>query len=222
VPALIHTGLPDGQLDFFNQRWLDFVGLSLDDLSGWKWTAVIHPADVAAMVERWRAALATGEPYEHEARVRRADGEYRWMVHREVPLRDERGNIVKWYASSIDIEDRKRAEDALRQSEDHLRLVIDTIPTMAWSVRPDGVVDFLNQRWMDYTGLTLEEYVKDPLGPIHPDDVPRVIERWLAQMALGEGYEDEMRLRRADGEYRWFLVRTEPLRDEQGNIIKWY
>jgi PAS domain S-box-containing protein len=148
VPALIHTGLPDGQLDFFNQRWLDFVGLSLEDLSGWKWTAAIHPGDVAAMVERWRTALATGEPYEHEARVRRADGEYRWMVHREVPLCDEQGNILKWYASSIDIEDRKRAEDALHQSEDRIRLIIDTIPIIAWSVRPDGTVDFLNQRWL--------------------------------------------------------------------------
>ena len=342
VPALIHTGLPDGQLDFFNQRWLDFVGLSLEDLSGWKWTAAIHPEDVAAMVERWRAALATGEPYEHEARVRRADGEYRWMVHSEVPLRDERGNIVKWYASSIDITERKRAEEALRKSEklftafmdhlpgyawikdvegryvyinetflqfrnavgktdaelwpaeiastyrandnqviqtknalqtiepfpkdpeqgcqivskfpildqdgavvmvggasvditerieaeeavrrseEHLRLVIDTIPTMAWSLLPDGVVDFLNQPWMDYTGLSLEEYVKDPTGPIHPEDIPRVIEKWLAQKVVGEGYEEEMRLRRADGEYRWFLVRTAPLHDESGKIIKWY
>jgi PAS domain S-box-containing protein len=222
VPALIHTGLPDGQLDFFNQRWLDFVGLSLEDLSGWKWTAAIHPEDVAAMVERWRAALATGAPYEHEARVRRADGEYRWMVHREVPLRDERGNIVKWYASSIDIEDRKRAEDALRQSEDHLRLVIDTIPMMAWSVRPDGIIDFLNQRWLDYCGLSLEQYVQDPTGPIHPEDIPRVLKEWRANMAVGEPYEIEMRLRRADGKYRWFLVRTAPLRDEQGYLIKWY
>ncbi|PYS21874.1 MAG: hypothetical protein DMF72_15690 [Acidobacteria bacterium] len=222
VPALIHTGLPDGSLDFFNQRWLEYVGLSLDDLLGWKWTAAIHPDDVVAMVNGWRAALARGEPFEHESRVRRADGEYRWMFHRDVPLRDERGPIVKWYASSIDIEDRKRAEEALRQSEDRIRLIIDTIPVMAWSLRPDGVVDFLNQRWMDYAGLSLEQYVKDPTGPIHPDDIPRVIEKWHAQMAIGEGYDDEMRLRRADGTYRWFLVRTDPLRDEQGKLVRWY
>lgn len=109
-----------------------------------------------------------------------------------------------------------------RQNEDRLRLVIDTIPIMAWSVRPDGVVDFLNQRWLDYTGLSLERYVQDPTGPIHPEDIPRVLEKWRPGMAVGEPYEDEMRLRRADGEYRWFLVRTVPLRDEQGNIVKWY
>jgi len=121
-----------------------------------------------------------------------------------------------------EIAERKRAEDALRRSEDHLRLVIDTIPMMVWSVRPDGVVDFLNQRWMDYAGLSLDQYVADPTGPIHPEDTPRVMERWRAQIAVGDGYEDEMRLRRADGEYRWFMVRTAPLRDEQGKIVKWY
>jgi PAS domain S-box-containing protein len=121
-----------------------------------------------------------------------------------------------------EIAERRQAEDALRQSEDHLRLVIDTIPTMAWSLRPDGVVDFLNQPWIDYTGLSLEDYVKDPTGPIHPEDIPRVIERWLVEKAIGEPYEDEMRLRRADGVYRWFLVRTAPLRDQEGNLVKWY
>lgn len=111
--------------------------------------------------------------------------------------------------------DRKRAEDKLRR-------VIDTIPIMAWSVGPDGVVDFLNQRWLDYSGLTLEQYVAEPMRPLHPEDIPRVMERWRVATSVGEPYDDEMRLRRADGEYRWFLVRTVPLRDGQGNIVKWY
>ena len=106
LPALIHTGLPDGYLDFFNQRWLEFVGLRLEDLEGWKWMAAVHPDDVTGLVARWRACLASGEPLEFEARVRRADGEYRWMLHHKVALRDECGQIVKWYGSSIDIEDR--------------------------------------------------------------------------------------------------------------------
>jgi PAS domain S-box-containing protein len=116
----------------------------------------------------------------------------------------------------------KRSEDALRKSEDRLRLVIDTIPAMAWSVLPDGTVDFLNQRWLDYAGVSLEEYLKRPTSVIHPDDTPRVLEKWRAAMTAGEPYEDEMRLRRADGQYRWFLIRTVPFRDEQGNIVKWY
>jgi len=93
---------------------------------------------------------------------------------------------------------------------------------MAWTTAANGVVDFLNQRWMDYSGLSLEEYIKDPMDPIHPDDVTRVMEKWVIKMAEEKSYEDEMRLRAADGNYRWFLVRTAPLHDKQGNVIKWY
>src|SRR2546423_14487459 len=89
-----------------------------------------------------------------------------------------------------------------RQKEDLLRLVIDTIPTMAWSVRPDGAVDFVNQRWMDYTGLSFQDAIEDPMRTIHPDEVPRVTEKWLGSMAAGEGFEDETRLRGADGKDR--------------------
>jgi PAS domain S-box-containing protein len=116
----------------------------------------------------------------------------------------------------------ERAEQALRHSDEVLRLVIDTIPTMAWTVRPDGAVDFINQRWLDYTGLTFEEEIEEPTRVIHPEDLQRVMEKWLEKMAAGESLEDEMRLRGADGEYRWFLVRTVPLRDERRNIVKWY
>jgi two-component system sensor histidine kinase UhpB len=109
-----------------------------------------------------------------------------------------------------------------KNREDHLRPAIDTIPTMAWSVRPDGAVDFVNRRWMEYTGLSREDVLANSNGTVHPDDLATVMQKWLANMAAGEQYEGEMRLRRADGEYRWFLVRTVPLRDETGSIIKWY
>jgi PAS domain S-box-containing protein len=115
-----------------------------------------------------------------------------------------------------------RFAQALRHGDEVLWLVIDTIPTMAWTVRPDGVVDFINQRWLDYTGLTFEKEIEEPTRAMHPEDLPRVMEKWLADMAAGESFEHELRLRGADGEYRWFLVRTVPLRDEQGNIVKWY
>jgi PAS domain S-box-containing protein len=109
---------------------------------------------------------------------------------------------------------RKLANEFLPQSQDSLRLIIDTIPTMAWTVRPDGAVDFVNQRWLDYAGLSLEEEIEEPTRVIHPEDLPRVMEKRLRDMAAAEPSEDEIRLRRADGEYRWFLVRTVPLRDE--------
>src|SRR6267142_1526548 len=120
----------------------------------------------------------------------------------------------------------KRNEEEIqalsRQREEHLRLVIDTIPTMAWSVLPDGAVDYVNQRWLEYTGLSFEKALEEADHTVHPEDLPSVMEKWLVDMAAGKPCEYEMRLRRADGEYRWFLVRTVPLRDEQGNIVKSY
>jgi len=107
-----------------------------------------------------------------------------------------------------------------RQKEDHLRLVIDTIPTIAWSVGPDGTVDFVNQRWLEYTGLSSEEALDEAIHTVHPEDLPRVMEKWSVDMVAGEPYEGEMRLRRADGEYRWFLNRTVPLRDTWAKIEK--
>jgi len=182
----------------------------------------IHPDDRQHHQQVLDEALQGSRLFDVEFRFVRPDGNIRFVHIRDEIVRDESGKPILMFGAVQDVTERRRAEEAVRRSEEHLRLVIDTIPTMAWTVRPDGVVDFFNQRWLDYAGLSLEEYVNDPTGPIHPEDIPRVMEKWLAQMALGEGYEDEMRLRRADGTYRWFLVRTEPLRDEQGNIVKWY
>jgi len=215
IPALIVCALPDGSVEFVNQGWQEYTGRSLEDLTGWGWQTSIHPDDLSKFIDGWSIARAAGKAFETEARVRRADGQYRWLLIRKVPLRDQTDQIVRWYGTGYDIEDR-------RQAEDRLRLIIDTIPTMAWSLRPDGAVDFVNQRSRDYAGLSLEEHIEEPTRTIHPEDLARVMEKWLADMAAGEPSEDEMRLRRADGEYRWFLVRTAPLRDEQGNVVKWY
>jgi PAS domain S-box-containing protein len=213
IPTIVWRKLPDGSADFLNRNFREYTGLSLEDGLGWGWINAFHPDD--RLKEEWRAALAAGKPFEKEARLRRTDGQYRWFLIRAMPLRDEPGNVVKWYGLTCDIEDLKRAED-------RVRLIIDTLPTMVWTLQPDGAVDFVNQRWMDYTGLSLEEEVEDPTRPIHPEDLPRVMEKWLADLAAREASEDEIRLRRADGEFRWFLVRTAPLRDEQGNVVKWY
>src|SRR5882724_2275858 len=120
IPALVSSTLPDGSLDFISQSWLDYVGCSKEEILGEGWKPTIHPEDLDSVVNNWQAALAAGEPLEMEARFRRADGKYRWFLVRAAPLRDEKGNIVKWYVTIFDIEDRKQAEEKLRWSEAYL------------------------------------------------------------------------------------------------------
>src|SRR3984893_3336192 len=213
IPAIVWRKSPDGSADFLNRKFRENTGLSLEEGIGWGWMKPFHPDD--RRVEEWRADLAVGKPFEKEARLRRADGQYRWFLIRAVPLRDEQQNIAKWYGTTNDIDDLKRAEE-------RSRLIINTIPTMAWTVRPVGVVDLATHRWLDFAGLSLAEEIEDPNRAVHPEDLPRIMKKWLVNKAAGEPFEEEMRLRRADREYRWFLVRTAPLRDEQGNLVRWY
>ncbi|MDT5122805.1 MAG: hypothetical protein QOC96_2287 [Acidobacteriota bacterium] len=187
----------------------------------WDAGADVKEDELAQIRQRCEDVFDTGKSCEFEVNVPMPTGT-RYFSARFFPELDLNGSVINVLGIARDITERKQAEDALRRSEDHLRLVIDTIPVMAWSLRTDGVVDFLNQRWMDYSGVSLEQYVEEPTRPVHPADIPRVMEKWLADMVAGEPNEDEMRLRRADGEYRWFLVRNAPLRDEQGNVVKWY
>src|SRR5258706_3704940 len=228
IPAMAWSVLPDGTMEFINQRWLEYAGLSFEEAVA-DGTRTMHPAEVAGIMQKWSVAMAAGQPFEGEMRLRRADGEYRWFLVRTVPLRDEQGKIVKWYGTSIDIEDRKRIADALRESEQRLRhsedqprVVIDTIPTMAWSLLPDGAVDFVNQRWLEYTGLSFQDALAAAKCIVHEKDLAQAVDEWSVAKAAGQALEHEMRLRRADGEYRWFLVRVVPFRNEHGSIVKWY
>jgi PAS domain S-box-containing protein len=123
IPIITWSMLPNGANDLTSRYWLEYTGVSTEDSLGDGWRTAFHPADIAEHVEKWAASLATGKPFENEARVQRVDGEYRWFLHRGVPLRDVNGTILKWYGTAIDIEDRKRAEEErlrLRQLEGDL------------------------------------------------------------------------------------------------------
>ena len=120
IPAYVWSTLPDGSVDFVNQRLSDSTGLSADELSRAGWSSIIHADDLSRYVSDWHDALATGEPTESEVRVRTSHNEYRWMLVRNVPLRDAPGKIIKWYGTGIDIEDRKEAEESLRAAQTEL------------------------------------------------------------------------------------------------------
>jgi PAS domain S-box-containing protein len=235
IPTLVWRASPDGLPDFLNQRALDYIGIPSEQVDT-AWPRAFHRDDRKGMVQKWSAIRESGMRGGFEARLRRFDGEYRWFLFEGEPLRDESGNIVKWYGSSTDIEDRKRAEeelqlanqrlqkafDEIKKSEDRLRLVVDSIPTLVWRAGADGVPDFLNQPALDYTGLSLDQAETGWPRAFHPNDKKGMLVKWSAIRASGMPGELEARLRRFDGEYRWFLFRAVPLRDEQGNIVKWY
>src|SRR5262249_54476743 len=136
IPGLVWSALPDGSAEFLNQRWLEYTGLTLKEGLDWGGKVAVHTEDLARFMDRWRAALAEGKPLETEARLRRADGEYRWLLIRAVPLRDETGKIVKWYGTSTDVEDLKRAEEALSKSQAELAHVtrVTTMGELAASI----------------------------------------------------------------------------------------
>lgn len=223
LPGLVWTSLPDGQMDFVNQSWCEYTGLSVERACGSGWQAAIHPEDLPGLLERWQSILASGEPGEMEARLRCFDAAYRWFLFRANPFRDELGEIVKWYGTNIDIEDSKRGEDALRVRELSWRQIVDNIPGLVATMGPMGEVEFLNRQTLEYFGKTNEE-LKDwaLIGAVHPDDLPRVIEARQKSLDAGQVYEVEHRCRRADGVYRWFQVRGLPVRNVEGPITAWY
>jgi PAS domain S-box-containing protein len=223
IPAMAWTALPDGSIDFVSRSWLEYMDFSMEDWLGTGRQAAIHPDDIERTAQKWQAALATGEPYECEMRTRTASGSYRWCLSRAVPLRDESGKIVKWYAANTDIEDRKRAEEVLRESERSVRLIIDCIAGLVAINAPDGQVKYVNSQTLEYFGRTLEELKGwGTSDAVHPDDLPQVVAAWTYSVETGGTFDADQRLRGADGAYRWFHIRGLPLRDAQGRIIRWY
>jgi PAS domain S-box-containing protein len=161
TPALIYSACPDGYIDFFNQQWLEFLGLPFEEISGWGWTKLVHPDDREEFLAKWRSALETGESVMTESRVRRTDGDFRWMLHRNVALVDDQKNVVRWFGTSIDIDDQKRAEAALRQTTDELRrseFYLAEGQRLAhigyWSFTADGRREYWSAEWFNILGRT--------------------------------------------------------------------
>jgi len=222
IPAQVWSTGPDGRLEFVNQRWREFTGLSIDDVTAGRWRSAIHPDDLEAVSEVWSSLISSGMPsHECEARLRRFDGEYRWFLFRSVPFYDVAGKVVRWYGTNTDIEDRKRAEGALRASEHTLRMMLNSIAGLVTTHSPTGELELANQPFLNYTGETLEE-LKDYAHVVHPDDIGFALARWADSLATGEPLSVEARLRRKDGVYRWFNASSRPLRDPEDRIIRWY
>src|SRR5712692_7339081 len=224
IPALIRTARPDGYLDYFNKPWLEYLGVTLDKVTGWNWTAVVHPEDVEGIVAKWRACLATGEVFEYETRVRSANGEYRWMFHRKVPLRDANGNIVKWYGSSLDIDERKTAEEQLRRNAEELQrseFYLAEGQRLAhmgsWAFDPDGFYywspELFRMHGLDPAGKapSVQEY----LDRVHPHDRESMADLIKGVLAKTSTFDATKRVVRPNGEVRYIRCVGAPVVENQ-------
>lgn len=223
IPGLVAFLTSAGEVDFVNHQILDYTGQTLEELKQWGTNGTIHPDDLPHVIQVFTQSIGSGSPYEIEQRLRRSDGAFRWFQNNGFPLRDASGHIVRWCVLLTDIDEQKRAEEALRASERDFKLIIDTIPALVWSARPDGGAEFFNRHYQEFAGLS-EEEARDWGWTVlvHPDDQNGLAAAWQRIMASEAPGEAEARLRRHDGEYRWFLFRTNPLRDAEGKIVKWY
>jgi PAS domain S-box-containing protein len=232
IPAYTWYAAPSGALTFVNKRTADYLGLSKDhplrfgiDI-GAQWDAHIpflHPDDQEGARKAWPVNIRTGEASEFSFRVRNAQGGYRWFLSRVEPLRASDGSLLLWVGVNLDIEDLKCAEQAQRETEYKLRQITEAVPGLVWSNGPDGEPTHVNQRMLDYSGIPFEEFKRGGWEPfVHPADFPETAEAFYHAIHTGTPYEGVMRLRRADGEFRWHHARCEPLCDQQGRIIQWY
>jgi PAS domain S-box-containing protein len=216
TPGFVWTALPNGEVEFCNRAYLDYTGRSLGEVRGEELAAAIHPLDKTESLDKWRAALAHGESFEAEARIRRADGCYRWFSIRAVPLREANGGISRWCGTNFDIEDlkraqveiidRRRSEERLLESEARFQMMADTAPVLIWMTGTDGLCNYFNKPWLEFTGRSLEQEVG--MGwteGLHPDDVQGCFDGFLPAFHARKPFRIEYRLRRADGEYRWVI-----------------
>jgi len=214
-PQVVWFGDADGNVTYCNAYWYDFTGLPSGEVGEASWMAVIHPDHREATRQAWLAAARSGGAYEVEFPLRRADGEYRWFLSRAQTVRDADGTLRSWIGTSLDIHERKVAEERFQS-------LTELSPAIIWFGNPDGSLSYLNDRWYAYTGQTPEQAL--PLGwgeVIHPDDLPGLLRAWEAARTEEVVYDTEARLRGRDGAFRWFLIRAEPIRDGGGAVVGW-
>ena len=212
-----------GYIFWYNQRWYDYTGTTLEEMQGWGWQKVHHPDEVGRVVERIKIAFATGKPWEDTFPLRSETGEYRWFLSRALPIHDEKGRVVRWFGTNTDITEQREMEEALRESQSQFHTLANSIPQLAWMADAAGYIFWYNQRWYDYTGTTLEEMQGWGWQKVHhPNEVGRVVERIKDAFATGEPWEDTFPLRSKSGSYRWFLSRALPIRDEKGSVVRWF
>ncbi|MGH7292295.1 MAG: PAS domain-containing protein, partial [Myxococcota bacterium] len=227
IPALILVLSPSGEIERANRQALSHFGRTLEEIRDSITRDLIHPHDFARAAGAFAASISTGEALEMELRIRRSDGVYPWFQVRAHPLRGQGDQVELWYVLATDIDERKRVEDELRARELSGRLLVesmDSIPALAIVSNESGEIVFANRQVLSYYGRTLEEVKRWPTSVhiVHPDDLDHANQVVSDALSVGVACQDEYRLRRFDGVYRWFEGRYSPVKDQDGRITNWY
>ena len=224
LPQQVWTADASGRPEFFNERTAAFLGEALSRRARHNWRQAIHPDDRAAVLARWRQAVAQGAPYEAELRLLRSDGAYRWMLAQAQPAHDAQGQVLRWYGTNTDIHELHTLTHQLVRREQVFRFLAESLPHLVWAADATGRLTFVNQRWVDYTGLPLAEAQQsDWTLMLPPEDRAAAAHELAAYLASGQEFERRTRLREArTGTYRWFLHRARAVYDEQGRLLHWY
>ncbi|MDP4025090.1 response regulator [Methylobacterium sp. NEAU 140] len=222
LPQLAWIGNADGALIWYNARWYDYTGTTLDQMRGSGWRAVHHPDHVERVTARFRAAIEAGKPWEDTFPLRGADGAYRWFLSKAMPFRDADGRIVRWYGTNTDISRRRATEERLRHSEERFRALVDASAAVIWNTDAEGALIPPQPRWSAYTGQTEEAYQGwGWVDAVHPDDRAAAADAWAASVEARAPYQVEYRLRRRDGAWRAMETRGVPVLAEDGTLREW-
>ncbi len=220
VPQLTWMSHADGNRFWCSERWYAYTGTSPEQNSGFGWQSLIHPQQLPALLEKWRACTISGQPFSFEYGLKGADGNYRSFLKLATPLLDPEARVTRWIGTDTDITQIEESREALREGESQFRQITDSMPQLVWVTDPNGDIVWRNHRWQSYAGKRPEDESWDET--IHPDDLATARESWRVSLQTGEPLETASRVRRRDGAYRWFLVRSMPVRDSHGKIVKWF
>lgn len=222
VPDLLWRSDASGSANWFNRRWFDYTGQSVDEPMREGWLLALHPLEHGSALEDWTRAVTTGARWERQQRIRDAAGNYRWFLIRAEPMRDENDAIIAWFAAATDVHDQRTAMDALRQSEVRFRTLIEGMPQLVWRAVGNGQWTWSSPQWADFTGQSEEaSRAKGWLEAFHPDDRQGALTAWSAAQETGN-LEIEARIHRAEeARHRHFRTRALPVRDAEGHILEW-
>ncbi|WP_139925476.1 PAS domain-containing protein [Hymenobacter sp. DG01] len=223
LPQITSITLPNGSMEYLSPQWFEYTGQTIDDLPRC-WSLALHPEDMSTARQAFEQATATASPFSVEVRLRRHDGQYRWHLSRSVPSFTADGQLQCFYGACADVQDQRLLAEELRRSEQQFRFLAESVPAIVWTARPDGVIDYLNSRWTYYTGVPVEQSLQEGwTGLLWPAEQEAVYNEFSQSIRTGTELDMETRLLDVrTGQYRWFLHRARPLRDEHGQIQRWF